>query len=69
MAYTNERTTEVAKNSFDHAYNSIQTRPDRNSKEVQYAMYIALGLKDLAVAIHEVYDKLEQIDRKLSTRP
>ena len=69
MAYTNVRTTESAEKSFDIAYRSIETRPDRNSKEVQFAMYIALGLKDLAVAMREVYDKLEQIEKKLSIRP
>ena len=69
MAYTNARTTEVAEKSFDIAYRSIETRPDRNSKEVQFAMYMALGLKDLAIAMREVYDKLEQIEKKLSIRP
>ena len=69
MAYTNARTTEVAEKSFDVAYRSIESRPDRNSKEVQFAMYMALGLKDLAIAMREVYDKLDQIEKKLSIRP
>jgi hypothetical protein len=68
MNMAGDRTTEHAEFSFNVAYNSIEKRKDRNSMEVQYAMYMALGLRSLSQAVREIYDKLEQIDRKLSTR-
>jgi len=63
-----KRTTEKAETEFTLAFRYMDAAKNRNSSEVQYALYMSMGMRDLSQAIREVYDKLEQIDRKLSTR-
>jgi hypothetical protein len=66
-----QRTTERAESMFDYAFRFMDgsSTKDRNSNQGQHALYMAMGMKELSKAIREVYDKLEQIDKKLSTRP
>lgn len=67
------RNTEFARTNFDGAigvFRKIQSN-DARDKEGTLALglsALAMGLSSLASAIGDVYDKLQEVDRKLSSR-
>jgi hypothetical protein len=61
------RPTEFAEALFNSAHTNIQRRSDQTSPEVQYARNMAVGLQTLAEAIRQIYDKLGQIERRISS--
>jgi hypothetical protein len=63
-----QRTTVSAEHHFQFGYRFIDSSTGRNHPDAQWMLFTSLGLQDLAKAIRDVYDKLEQIERKISTR-
>ena len=60
-----DRTTERAENLFDYAFRFADSSKQRNQPDGQYQLYMAMGMQSLAQAIRQVYDKLEELERKM----
>jgi hypothetical protein len=61
-----DRTTEQAENSFEYAFRFADSSKQRNQPDGQYQLYMAMGMQSLAKAIRQVYDKLEELERKMA---
>ena len=59
------RTTEQAENLFGYAFRFIDSSSHRNQPDGQYQLYMAMGMQSLAKAIRQLYDKLEELERKM----